>query len=130
MGHNPLGRLAVSFLYLLLVIMAVTGLVRAGTDIYYPPFGVWAQNYVAADPATAHELKPYDESQVNAEKFAEIKAFKSPFGQVHLYGAYVLMVMLVLHIAAVIWTERREGGGLISAMFTGKKYLHSSPEDI
>ena len=128
-GHNPLGRLAVSFLYLLLVTQAVTGLVRAGTDIYYPPFGAWVQEYVAANPAQADQLKPYDESQVNSEKYAELKAFKSPFGAVHLYTAYVLLAMLVLHIAAVIVTEKREGGALISAMFTGKKYLRGQPED-
>jgi cytochrome b len=128
-GHNPLGRLAVSFLFLLLVIMAATGLVRAGTDIYYPPFGSIVERYIAADPDLVGQLKPYDESQVDPEKFAELKAFKKPFGLVHLYTAYVLLALLVVHIAAVIVTERREGGALISAMFTGKKYLRGTPED-
>ena len=129
LGHNPMGKLAVAFLYLLLVTMAVTGLVRAGTDIYYPPFGAWAQAYVAADGIAPEQVKPYDETQVNPENFAELKAFKSPFGKVHLYTAYTLLAMLILHITAVIVVEKREGGALISAMFTGKKYLQGQPED-
>jgi cytochrome b len=37
--------------------------------------------------------------------------------------------MLLLHIAAVIVTDKREGGAIISAMFTGKKYLSGRPQD-
>jgi cytochrome b len=36
----------------------------------------------------------------------------------------------VIHIAAVVVTEIREGGTLISAMFTGKKILTEEPEDL
>jgi len=123
LGHNPLGRLAVTLLLLLMTTMAVTGLVRAGTDIYFPPFGSWVQGYIAADQVPPPSLKPYDETLVDAEKFQALKAFKSPFGKVHLYTAYTLLGMLLLHIAAVIVTEKKEGGAIISAMFTGKKYL-------
>ncbi|MEA3244264.1 MAG: cytochrome b/b6 domain-containing protein [Pseudomonadota bacterium] len=129
LGHNPLGRLAVAFLLLLMTTMAVTGLVRAGTDIYFPPFGSWVQGYIAADQVPPSSLKPYDETQVDAEKFQTMNAFKSPFGKVHLYTAYTLLGMLLLHIAAVIVTEKREGGAIISAMFTGKKYLSGRPRD-
>ena len=65
LGHNPLGRLAVAFLLLLMTTMAVTGLVRAGTDIYFPPFGSWVQEYIAADQVPPSSLKPYDETQVD-----------------------------------------------------------------
>ncbi len=40
LGHNPLGRIAVTLLLFLLVTQAVTGLVLAGTDLFLPPFGV------------------------------------------------------------------------------------------
>jgi len=128
-GHNPLGRLAVTFLYLLLLTMAVSGLVRAGTDIYFPPLGGWVQEYVAAIPDDASQIKPYDESLVDPEKFAALKDFKKPFGEVHEITAWVLLGMLILHIAVVILTETREGGALISAMFTGKKVLRGPPVD-
>jgi Ni/Fe-hydrogenase 1 B-type cytochrome subunit len=48
---------------------------------------------------------------------------------VHLYSFYVLLVVVVLHVAAVIITELREGGGIISAMFTGRKVLGRHPVD-
>ena len=129
LGHNPAGRLAVVFLLLLLLTMAITGLVRAGTDIYYPPFGGWVQEYVAAGQVSPSSLKPYDESQVDPRKYEQMESFKSPFGTVHLYTAYTLLGMLLLHIAAVIVTDKREGGAIISAMFTGRKYLGGKPVD-
>jgi len=51
------GLLAVTFLLLLMTTMAVTGLVRAGTDIYFPPFGGWAQDYIAADQVPPSSLE-------------------------------------------------------------------------
>ena len=38
-GHNPAAKLMITLLFLLLITQAITGLVLAGTDIYYPPFG-------------------------------------------------------------------------------------------
>ena len=37
LGHNPIGRIAVTLLLLLLLSQALTGLVLAGTDLFYPP---------------------------------------------------------------------------------------------
>lgn len=129
LGHNPAGRLAVSLLLLLLAVMAITGLVRAGTDIYYPPFGERVQEYIVAEGVEASSIKPYDESQVNPEKYQKMKAFKGPFGDVHLYTAYALMALILLHIIAVVVAEKREGGALVSAMFNGKKYISGAPAD-
>jgi cytochrome b len=39
------------------------------------------------------------------------------------------MAMIVLHVAAVVITELREGGGIVSAMFTGRKVLTREPVD-
>jgi Ni/Fe-hydrogenase 1 B-type cytochrome subunit len=49
------GRLGIAALFLLIVIQAITGLVLAGTDLFYPPIGSWIAQWVAApgvDPAT------------------------------------------------------------------------------
>jgi cytochrome b len=128
-GHNPLGQIAVVVIFLCLLIMATTGLIRAGTDIYYPPFGSSAAEYVAlpgVDPAT---LVPYDTSAVDKEKYDALKAFKKPFGTVHIYTSYLLMFLIIVHIAAVVHVEVRRGGGIISAMFTGRKYLSGKASD-
>ncbi|MEA2079752.1 MAG: cytochrome b/b6 domain-containing protein, partial [Pseudomonadota bacterium] len=93
------------------------------------PFGGWVQEYVAAGQVLPSSLKPYDESQVDPRKYEQMESFKSPFGTVHLYTAYTLLGMLLLHIAAVIVTDKREGGAIISAMFTGRKYLSGKPVD-
>jgi cytochrome b561 len=109
--------------------MAVTGLVRAGTDIYYPPFGSMAAEYVAGPGIEPGNLVPYDTTDVDKEKYDSLKAFKKPFGTVHIYTAYFLMFLIILHIAAVVRIEIKEGGGIISAMFTGKKLLNEKAAD-
>ncbi len=129
-GHNPLGRLAISFILLLMFTMAVTGLVRAGTDIYYPPFGSLVIDYIAEPGTDPDSIKPYVADGTDKDKAASLKAFKGPFGKIHIYSSYVLMFMIVLHIFVVVRTEIREGGGLITAMITGKKILTKKPVDL
>jgi len=129
LGHNPLGRVAVTAMLVLLIVMAVTGLIRASTDIYYPPFGEFVEDYVAAPGVDPDSLIPYDPAGVDAEKLDRLKAFKGPFGDIHLYTAFILMFIIVIHIAAVVFTDVREGGSIISAMFTGRKVLSSKPVD-
>jgi len=128
-GHNPLGKLAVTALFTLLIILAMSGLIRAGTDIYYPPFGSAVASYIAADGVDPASLKPYQKEGVNAEKMASLKAFKSPFGKIHLYSAYLLMFLIIIHIAAVVRAEIKEGDSLVSSMFSGKKILSEKPHD-
>ena len=128
-GHNPLGQLAVAIIFLCLLVMTVTGLIRAGTDIYYPPFGSIAAEYVAQPGVDPASLVPYDKSAVDEEKYDALKAFKKPFGTIHIYTSYFLMFMIIVHIAAVVRVEVKEGGSIVSAMFTGKKYLRDRAQD-
>lgn len=129
LGHNPMGRLAVVALFSLLIFQAVTGLIRAGTDIYYPPFGSMYQQQIAAEGVDPATIKPYDKAGVDPVKAKELKAFKKPFGKFHIYAAYTLLGLILLHILVVARTEIREGGSLVSAMFSGKKVLSKEPED-
>lgn len=129
LGHNPLGRIAVALLLLLLVVPAVTGLVLAGTDVFMPPLGGWIAEWVAApgvDPAT---LLPYAPDMYDAAAYQEMRAFRAPFVTIHEIGFYALLLMVALHIAAVIITELREVGSLISAMFTSHKIHDTKPVD-
>ncbi len=129
LGHNPMGRLAVTLMLLLMLVLAVSGLMRAGTDLYYPPFGTFATDYVAEAGADPAAIKPYDPTGTNPQRMAELKAFKGPFGQVHKYAAYALMAIILLHIFFVIRMEVAEGGGIITAMFTGNKLVGKAPMD-
>lgn len=129
LGHNPLGRLMVTFLLLLLTVQAVAGLVLAGTDIYYPPLGGWIAAWVAApgvDPAT---LVPGDKTFVDPAAWDAMRAFREPFIETHEIVYYLLLVAGVLHVAGVVVAELREGGSLVSAMLTGRKVLDRPPVD-
>lgn len=130
LGHNPLGRLMVSGLLLLLTVQAVGGLVLAGTDIYYPPLGGWIAAWVAApgiDPAT---LVPGDKTFVDPTAWEAMRAFRAPFIETHEIVFYLLLVAGLLHIAGVVVAELREGGALVSAMLTGRKVLDRRPVDL
>ena len=129
LGHNPVARLMVSLLILLLVVQAVTGLVLAGTDIYYPPFGYWFASWVAAPGVDPSTLVPYDKTGIDLVSWDAMRAFRSPFVTVHYWTFYALLFLIVIHIVGVVVTELREGGGLVSAMFTGRKVFDRKPAD-
>jgi Ni/Fe-hydrogenase b-type cytochrome subunit len=129
LGHNPAGRIGVALLFALIIVQAVTGLVLAGTDIFYPPFGPWIAQWISAPGVDPSTLVPYSPQMYDATAYESMRALRKPFAVVHLYSFYALMVIVVLHVAAVVITEVREGGSIVSAMFTGRKIMSGRPED-
>jgi cytochrome b len=113
-----------------MLVMAVTGLMLAGTDLFYPPIGRWIANWVAApgvDPAT---LVPYAPDTYDKTAYAAMRGeFRFPVGRIHYYGFYALLSVVLIHVVAVVVTELRDGGNLISAMVTGRKVLSEPPAD-
>lgn len=129
-GHNPLGRLMVTFLLGLLFIQGTTGLILAGTDIYFPPFGGQIAQWVTdGDPEKLANLMPGSKEFVDIDKYDEMRAFRKPVITTHLYVFYSLLVAILLHVAAVVITDIRERGGIISAMFSGRKVFRKPPID-
>ncbi len=129
LGHNPLGRIMVTLLLLLMTVQAVSGLVLAGTDIYYPPLGAWVAAWVAAPGVDPTTLVPGDKTFVDAAAWAEMRAFREPFIETHEIVYFIVLGAVALHVIGVVVGELREGGGLISAMFSGRKALDASPVD-
>ena len=129
LGHNPIGRIAVSILLLLLLTQAITGLVLAGTDIFFPPFGAWIAEWIAPSGGDPETLKPYSKSMYDETAYEAMRAFRKPFATIHYYGFYTLIAFVSLHVLAVVMSELREGNNLISAMFSGKKTLSEEPVD-
>lgn len=128
-GHTPPGRIAVTLLLVLLLIQAATGLVLAGTDIFYPPFGSWITSWIApagVDPST---LVPYAKETYDEQAYKAMRGFRKPFIITHYYVFYALLTVILVHIAAVIVTELSHGSTLISAMFTGRKTIPGTPVD-
>ncbi|AGK56534.1 cytochrome B561 [Hyphomicrobium denitrificans 1NES1] len=128
-GHNPLARVGVTILFLLLLLQLVTGLVIAGTDLFWPPFGHWFAAWVAAPGVDPTAVVPGVPDLVEKTAYDSMRAFRKPFVEVHEIGFYVLVVTIVLHLAAVVMTEIHEGGSITSAMFTGRKLLSRRPPD-
>jgi Ni/Fe-hydrogenase 1 B-type cytochrome subunit len=123
LGHNPVGKLAVAAMFLLLTVQALTGLFLAGSDIFYPPIGHWIAGWIAApgvDPAT---LQPYATETYNAAAYEQMRSIRKPIVTIHTYTFYALAVLVVLHLLGVVLAELRERSGLVSAMITGYKTL-------
>jgi Ni/Fe-hydrogenase 1 B-type cytochrome subunit len=119
LGHNPVARAMISIFLILLMVQAVTGLVLAGTDIYYPPFGRWIIGWIAAPGANPSTIAPYDKTGIDPASWEAMRSFRSAFVTVHYWNFYALLAVIVIHIVGVVVTELREGGGIVSAMFTG-----------
>jgi Ni/Fe-hydrogenase 1 B-type cytochrome subunit len=122
-GHNPVGKLMVLALLSLMSIQMVTGLVIAGTDIYYPPFGNYFAQSIAIDIDNIQDIKPYSKVNVDEKAYKAMRDIRKPFITAHIYAFYGLIFLIPLHIIGVIIAERRERSALVSAMFNGYKYL-------
>ncbi len=129
LGHNPLGKLMVLLLFALLTTQAVTGLVLAGTDLYYPPLGAWMADWVAPAGSDPASLVPGDKSMVDATAWAQMRDFRSPFISLHVLAFFTLSVAALLHVAGVVVAEFKERTGFVSAMITGDKLLPGQPVD-
>lgn len=128
-GHNPVGKLMVFALLSLMLIQTISGLVIAGTDIYYPPFGSYFAESIAVDKDKVASIKPYSKANVDEEAYKAMRAIRKPFITAHVYAFYCLILLIPLHIFGVIVAERRERSALVSAMVNGYKYLPKRAKD-
>ncbi|WOH37938.1 cytochrome b/b6 domain-containing protein [Thalassotalea fonticola] len=122
-GHNPIGKLMVTAMLMALSVQMVTGLVIAGTDIYYPPLGGYFKEQIAIDNTQVESIKPYSKENVDAEKYQQMRDLRSPYITMHVYSFYLLLLLIPLHIVGVIYTERKERSSITSAMISGYKTL-------
>ena len=129
LGHNPIARVMVTFLFILLLVQAVTGLVLAGTDIYYPPFGNWIAAWIAAPGVDPSTIVPYDKTGIDPAAWDAMRAFRSRYVTIHYWVFYALLIAALIHLVGVVVTELREGGGIVSAMLTGQKVFNRKPID-
>ena len=91
LGHNPVARAMVSIFLILLTLQAVTGLVLAGTDIYYPPFGHWIASWIAAPGIDPSTIAPYDKTGIDPTSWEAMRSFRSVFLTVHYWNFYALL---------------------------------------
>lgn len=129
-GHNPVARIGIALLLFLLFVQTATGLILAGTDLFWPPFGGWFAGWVAATGVDPAAVSPLASNTIDQAAYKAMRAFRSPVVTIHLYAFYALAGVILTHVAAVIVTEIHEGGSITSAMFTGRKILNRSPQDV
>jgi cytochrome b len=122
-GHNPLGKLMVGALLLSMCVQMVSGLVIAGTDIYYPPFGQYFAKSIAVDSNKLDLIKPYSKENVDEAAYQAMREIRKPFITAHVYTFYTLLFLIPLHIIGVVIGEQREKTALVSSMINGYKYL-------
>lgn len=128
-GHNPLGRLSVTGMLFLMLVMAGSGLIRAGTDLLFPPFGGAVASYLGGATVDGEALTPFNLDKADPARKPGYDTLRKVAGATHEYAAYLLWLLIVIHIAAVVSAEVRHGGGIVSAMFSGKKMLTGKPPD-
>jgi Ni/Fe-hydrogenase b-type cytochrome subunit len=128
-GHNPLARIGVALLFLLLLVQMTTGLVLAGTDLFWPPFGRLFAGWVAAPGVDPGMVQPGASELIDKAAYESMRAFRAPFVEIHKITFYLIAIAVVLHLVAVAVTEIHEGGSITSAMFTGRKILTRKPPD-
>lgn len=107
----------------------VSGLVIAGTDIYYPPFGSYFAQSIAVDKDNISTIKPYSKVNVDEKVYKAMREIRKPFITAHVYAFYGLIFLIPFHILRVIIAERKERSALVSAMFNGYKYLPKNMKD-
>ena len=129
LGHSPIARLMIGFLFVLMSAQAITGLVLAGTDVYMLPFGNIVKESIAIDPTTVDAIKPYSKVGIDDAAYKDMRDVRKPFITVHYYAFWVLLAAILLHLLGVVVSELRERNGLVSAMFTGKKVFAEKPFD-
>ncbi len=95
-GHHPMASGAYLLVYLLLLVMAATGLALAAIDQGAGPLFDWLGYRVM--------WKPW---------------FRLP----HDWLQYVFMVFIVVHLAMLVLHERRHGVPVAQAMVSGYQYL-------
>ncbi|MFD0987991.1 cytochrome b/b6 domain-containing protein [Methyloligella solikamskensis] len=128
-GHNPLARIGVTMLLFLLLVQTVTGLVLAGADLYWPPFGGLVADWVAAPGVDPGTLVPGTKDLIDVTAYQAMRDLRGPIVETHEIVFYLIAVGVALHLIAVVVTEIHEGGSIVSAMFTGRKILTKKPPD-
>lgn len=104
-GRAPLSRVIAGALFILIGANVVTGMTRAGTDLYFPPLGPFVQAYVARDGINPGRLKPGEGEFIEESRYRHIRKAKKPVGTAHNYGAWMIIGIALVHLIGVVSTE-------------------------
>jgi Ni/Fe-hydrogenase 1 B-type cytochrome subunit len=77
-GHNPVARIGVTLLLLLLFVQLATGLIIAGTDLFWRPFGHWFAQWIAAPGVAPAIVQPGAVDVIDKASYEAMRALRGP----------------------------------------------------
>jgi len=114
-SHNPLGALMVYAIWSVLAVIVVTGVLMASA-LAKPH-----DEPGAAPPAAAVERLERDEDEAREGREGGEEHEEGPLTEVHETAVNLLYVLIVLHIAGVVFETRRSGRRIVLAMLPGRR---------
>ena len=123
-SHNPLGALMVYAIWSTLAVIIVTGVLMANApaEAKSPAAGPLA----AEASAVRNEAREHEEIGEEAEEHegaegGEGHGEEGALAEVHETAVNLLYVLIVLHIAGVVFETRRSGRRIVLAMLPGRR---------
>lgn len=117
-SHNPLGALMVYAIWGALGVIIASGIAMAGipdSNAAEP-----AHRPAAAADVSRQEQQDAGEEREERDDEAE-EGEEGPFGEVHEAAVNLLYVLILLHLAGVLFEARRSGRHIVMAMLPGRR---------
>lgn len=114
-SHNPLGALMVYAIWSTLAVIIVTGVLMVSAPA--KPEGQLG----AAPPAATAQRLERDEDEGEEAREGGGEREEGPLTEVHETAVHLLYVLIVLHIAGVVFETRRSGRRIVLAMLPGRR---------
>lgn len=119
-SHNPLGALMVYAIWSVLAVIVVSGVLMAAAPRAPEREAAADRPPAAAAPAAVSREGAEDEDREGHDGEAgESEEEEGPLGEIHETAVNLLYVLIVLHIAGVIFETRRSGRRIVMAMLPG-----------
>lgn len=120
-SHNPLGALMVYAIWSTLAVIIVTGVLMANAPAAARSLAVGPP--AAEAGAVRNEAREHEEIDEEAEEHesGEGHGEEGPLAEVHETAVNLLYVLIVLHIAGVVFETRRSGRRIVLAMLPGRR---------
>lgn len=116
-SHNPLGALMVYALWTCLAAIIASGVAMAGLP-GTPREGAEGNRQVVEGAALG---EPDEAGKEREGGGAEEEGEEGPLGEVHEAAVNLLYILIVLHIAGVVFETRRSGREVVLAMLPGNR---------
>lgn len=113
-SHNPLGALMVYAIWSCLAVIIATGIAMAG----FPPQG---ESHEEGRPPAVYASAEYGEEAEEAEEGREGGHEEGGMEELHEIAVNLLYLLIVLHIAGVVFETRRSGRQVVLAMLPRRR---------